>query len=104
MKRVDYLDITLDLISEIYKPFMKPGNVPQYVNRNSKPPSPIIRSIPENINARLSNISSDKNAFDSAIPPYQEALKRSGYDCKLNYKPHHAGKIQTTEDQKCHVV
>ena len=87
-KRVDYLDVTLDLISESYKPFMKPGNVPQYVNRNSNHPPPIIRSIPENINTRLSNISSDKSAFDSAIPPYQEALKRSGYDYNLNYKPH----------------
>ena len=87
-KRVDYLDITLDLISESYKPFMKPGNVPQYVHRNSNHPPPIIRSIPENINTRLSNISSDKSAFDSAIPPYQEALKRSGYDYNLNYKPH----------------
>ena len=86
-KRVDYLDITLALISESYKPFMKPGNVPHYVSRNSNHPPPIIRSIPENINARLSNISSDKNAFDSAIPPYQEALKRSGYDYTLKYKP-----------------
>ena len=39
------------------------------------PPS-IIRSVPEAINKRLSNISSDKSAFDSAIPPYQSFTKK----------------------------
>ena len=63
---IDYLDITRDLVSESYKPVTKPGNVPQYVNRESNHPPPIICSIPEAINTRLSNISSDKNAFDSA--------------------------------------
>ncbi len=87
MKRVDYLDITLDLLSETYKPFKKPGNVIQYVNRNSNHPPSIIRSIPEAINRRLSNISSDRQSFESAIPPYQEALKNSGHEFKLHYNP-----------------
>ena len=56
------------------------------VYRQSNHPPSIIRSIPGAINTRLCNISSDKNALDSAIPPYQEALKPSGFDYKLNYK------------------
>ena len=43
----------------------------------------IIRSVPEAINKCISNISADKTAFDSAIPPYREALRRSGYNYKL---------------------
>ena len=86
-KCVDYLDITLDLRSGTYKPFTKPGNIPQYVNRHSNHPPSILRSIPEAINRRLTNISSDKQSFDAAIPPYQEALKKSGYDFQLNYNP-----------------
>ena len=39
------------------------------------PPS-ILRRIPEAINRRPTNISSDKQSFDAAIPPYQEALKK----------------------------
>ena len=66
---------------------MKPGNTPQYVHCDSNHPPSIIRSVPEAINKRLSNISSDKSAFDSAIPPYQEALRRSGYNYKLQYNP-----------------
>jgi hypothetical protein len=31
-KCINYLNITLDLRSASYKPFMKPGNTPQYVN------------------------------------------------------------------------
>ena len=87
-KCVNYLDITLDLKSTSYKPYMKPGNVPQYVNRQSNhPPSSILRNIPEAINRRLSNVSSDKQSFDSAIPPYQEALQKSGYNYTLKYNP-----------------
>ena len=58
---------------------MKPANVPQYTNRLSNQPPTILRSIPEAMNRRLSHISSDKQSFDPAIPPYQEALRKSGY-------------------------
>ena len=86
-KCVNYLDITLDLKSGTYKPFTKPGNIPQYVSSHSNHPPSVLRSIPEAINRRLSNISSDKQSFDTAIPPYQEALKRSGYGYNLNFNP-----------------
>ena len=86
-KRVNFLDVDLDLNTSAYKPYTKPGNVIQYVNRQSNHPSSVLRNIPAAINKRLSNISSDKRAFVSAIPPYQEALTKSGYDYKLNYNP-----------------
>ena len=86
-KTVNFLDVTLDLNSSTYKPYTKPGNVIQYVNRESNHPPSVLRSIPEAINKRLSNISSDKHSFDLAVPPYQEALRKSGYDYKLNYNP-----------------
>ena len=81
-KCVNYLDVTLDLRSQSFKPYMKPGNTPQY---NHLPT--ILRSVPEVINKRLSNTSSDKQSFDAAIPSYQEALCRSGYNYKLSYNP-----------------
>ena len=89
-KCVNFLDITLDLRSASYKPYMKPGNTPQYVHRNSNHPPSILRSVPEAINKRLSNISSDKNAFDSAVPPYQvrklckKVVTTSNYNTTLN--------------------
>ena len=41
--------------------------------------------MPEAINKRLSNISSDKKLSIQAVPPYQEALQKSGYNFKLQY-------------------
>ena len=86
-KCVDYLDITLDLRSSSYKPYMKPGNIPLYVNYNSNHPPSILKGIPDAINKRLSNISSDRRSFDSSSPPYQEALRKSGFNYKLHYNP-----------------
>ena len=86
-KCVNYLDITLDLRSSSYKPFMKPGNTPLYVSYYSNHPPAILRSISDAINKRLSNVSSDRRSFDSAAPPYQEALKKSGFDYNLSFNP-----------------
>ena len=86
-KSVDYLDITLDLRTGSYKPFTKPNNTPLYVHHQSNHPPSILRNIPEAINRRLSNISSSKESFDTAIHPYQEALNNSGYDHQLTFNP-----------------
>ena len=48
-------------------------------------PRSILRNIPEGINRTLSNISSDEQVFDSAVPTCQEALKKSGYDHQLRF-------------------
>ena len=84
---VNNLDITLDLRSSSYKPYMKPGNTPLHVNHHSNHPPSVLRGIPDVINKRLSNISSDTQSFDSAAPPYQEVLRKSGFDYKLHYNP-----------------
>jgi hypothetical protein len=86
-KSVNFLDLTLDLSSASYKPFTKPGNTIQYVNSRSNHSPSVLRSIPEAINKRLSTISSNKDNFDAAAPPYQEALQRSGYDHNLTFNP-----------------
>ena len=70
-----------------YKPYVKPGNTQLYVNHNSNHPPSVLRSIPEAINKRLFNISSDRQSFDSAAPPYQEALRKSGFNYSLHYNP-----------------
>ena len=86
-KSVNFLDITFDLRSETFKPYNKPGNIPQYVHVHSNHPPTILRRIPETINQRLSKISSNQKSFDSSAHPYQEALRKSGYDHNLRYDP-----------------
>ena len=84
-KSVDFLDITLNLTTETYKPFMKQNNTPLYVHRDSNHPPSILRNLPESINKRISNISSNEDIFNEAIPPYQEALNKSGYNYQLKF-------------------
>ena len=71
------LDITLDLRSSSYKPFMKPENTPLDVNYDHNHPPSILRGSPDAINKRLSNVSSDRRSFVSDAPSYQEALKKA---------------------------
>ena len=84
-KIVNFLDVTLNLSNGHYKPFSKPGNIPLYVNMKSNHPPRIIENIPKSINRRLSEISSDKEAFDLAAPLYQKALHDSGYNHSLTF-------------------
>ena len=86
LSRVNFLDVTLDLKSGKHSPYTKEGNVPLYVHKQSNHPPSILRNIPESINKRLSEISSDKECFDKAKSVYQDALNKSGYKYNLSYK------------------
>ena len=81
------MDVTLDLNNGRFKPFNKPGNIPLYVHRKSNHPPNIIKNLPININKRLTELSSDLNTFNEAVPPYQDALTKSGYSYRLTYNP-----------------
>lgn len=85
-KRVNFLDVTLDLESGKYAPYTKPGSTITYVHKDSNHP-PNIKNLPIAINKRLSDISSDETTFNQAAPVYQEALINSGYEHKLEFSP-----------------
>ncbi|XP_068724193.1 uncharacterized protein [Montipora capricornis] len=82
---VNFLDVTLDLQSGKHYPYTKAGNVPLYVHKKSNHPPSILKNIPDSINKRLSEISSDRQCFDNAKTVYQEALNKSGYNYNLSY-------------------
>ena len=68
-KVINHLDVTLDLNSGKHYPFLKPGNVHTSVHAKSNDPPCILKRIPESVNQRLSDISSDESAFKNAAPP-----------------------------------
>ena len=86
-KTVNFLDVTMNLTTGEYKHYIKLNSVPLYVHRDSNHPQNIIRNIPENINKRLSAISSNEQVFNKAAKDYQAALETSGYKDKLKYPP-----------------
>ena len=73
--------------TEKFKPYAKPTNTLLYVHSKSNHPPCIIKNIPESVNRRLREISSDTGVFDKAGKPYREALGKSGYSFKLEFKP-----------------
>ena len=95
LKAVNFLDVTFDLNTGLYKPFMKTNDKPIYVNKNSNHPPSILKNIPEAVTRRLSKISANEDVFKEAIPPYQNALNMSGYDYVMKYE-----ETQATQKEK----
>ena len=87
LKVVNFLDVTLDLNSGLFKPYTKPNDTPIYINKKSNHPPSITKNIPTAVNRRLSSISANEEVFKEAIPPYQEALAKGGYEYQLKYDP-----------------
>ena len=79
LTRVNFWNVTLDLEKEIYKPYRKPGDKPIDVSAWSNHPPRVLKNIPLGINIRLGDISSNKDVFLEAIPPYQAELEKCGY-------------------------
>ena len=83
---VNFLDVTLNMKNGTYRPYLKPGNTPKYVNKQSNHPPKILKAIPNNINNRLSTISCNEKVFKESTETYQQALRESGYNHKLKYE------------------
>jgi len=87
LKVVEFLDVEFNLTNETYKPYRKPNNEPVYLNKNSNHPVNILKQLPDNINLRISNLSSNEEIYNEGISIYEEALKKSGFDVKLSFIP-----------------
>ena len=83
----DYLDVTLNLKEKEYKPYAKPESSQMYVHKESNHPPVVAKRIPNSIQQRLSNISSNARLFEENKQPYEEALKKAGYNTSLTYTP-----------------
>ena len=86
-KIINFLDITLNLDTGLFEPFMKENNKIFYVHELSNHPPSIIKNLPQNVNNRLSKISANEEVFATKIAPYQAALDASGYTHKLTFDP-----------------
>ena len=84
-KVVDFLAITLDLRTAIYKPYKKSNSNLTYIHKQSNHPPSIIKNLPKSINKRLSTNSKNAQIFNEACPPYTEALKKNGNNTDLQF-------------------
>ena len=87
LKTVKFLDVTFNLASSTYRPCRKPNDNLLYIHTPSNHPPQIIKHLPDSIEERLSNNSSNEQVFNSAKPEYEKALKDSGYkNVELKYR------------------
>ena len=94
-KVVNYLDIKLDLNNRTHRAFKKPNDHPVYVNSRSNHPPAVLKSLPKNINDRLSMLAHNKTVFEEDKIVYQNALNEAGYKFDLNYKEDKCPKNKT---------
>ena len=85
LKIVNYLDVTLNLNNGSFKPYYKPDDIIQYINKESNHPPSIIEHLPASIEKRLSNNSSDETIFKEAAIYYEDTLNKAGYINNLVY-------------------
>ena len=97
---MDFLDISLDLKTGLFKPFMKENNVIHYVHNKSNHPPSILKNLPKGVEHRLSKISANEEIFTTSIPPYQAALEASGYSHTLKFDPNARNKTPKNKRER----
>ena len=85
LKSEDFLDVTFDLLNEIYKPYRKPNNKPLYINKHSNHPPNILKQLPKSIEKRISETSSNTDVFNRSIKIYNDALHESNFKETLKF-------------------
>jgi len=77
--------VTLNLNTEKHYPYRKPNDTPLYVHRRSNHPPCILNHLPAAIGRRLTDLSNDAEVFAETAGPYNEALKASGHETKVEF-------------------
>ena len=85
IKIVNFLDVTLDLSNNSYKPFIKTNQNPSYINVNSNHPKNMIKQIPKAVNLRIGKLSANEKIFKESSKRYINALKHSGFKEDFRY-------------------
>ena len=63
IKVAHFLDITLNLSDNAYRPFLKTDQYPSYIRVNSNHLNSIIKQVPKAVNTIISRLSLNKNNF-----------------------------------------
>ena len=61
---INFLDVTLNLTTGKYQPYIKADNKPLYIKILSNDPPNIIKNLPDSIFNRLNTLSADETTFN----------------------------------------
>ena len=99
LKTADFLDVSLDLVNNIYKPYRKPNGETVCINKHSNHPPNILKELPIAVNKQITHISCNQDIFDAAKSTYEQALRNSGFSEELKYK-NKDGEEKTRNEEK----
>ena len=85
LKSIDFLDVTFDLVKDIYKLYRKPSNKPLYINKHSNHPPNMLKQLPKSIEKPISQTSSNIDVFNRSIKIYNDALHESNFKETLQF-------------------
>ena len=85
LSEVNFLDVSLSLLKENFKPYRKPNSETLYINNQSNHPPNIIKQIPKMIESRISELSHSESGFNEVKRDYEAALHNSGYTTTLRF-------------------
>ena len=77
--------MTLNLNDGSFKPFDKPDDIIQCINKKSDHPRGLIKYLPASIENRFSNNSSDGKVFQESAIYYEDASNKAGNIDKVFY-------------------
>ena len=78
LKKVEFLDVTFNLITGLCTPYKKPNDNLLYINTSSGLPHQIVKQLTNSINKRLCENSANEQDFNTVKPVYESALHKSG--------------------------
>ena len=101
LKILNFLDVTFNLANSTYRPYRDPNDNLLYIHTSSNHPPQIIKHVPDSIEERLSNNSSNKQVFNSAKPEFEKVLKDSGYkNVNLKYRARNKQRKKNNRNRK----
>ena len=75
----DFLDVTVNLKSELCQPFRKPNNEHKYIDINSNHSPQVLKQLPEEIEKKLSEILPSIEISNNSKHLYKKVLQESGF-------------------------
>ena len=70
------------------------------MNKSSNHPNNIIKDLPKAIGKRLLDTSCNQEVFEAALPIYEEALRKSGFNEKLSYTENNSNNPHKKEEKR----
>ena len=83
---MNVLDVTMNLNTGTREPYNKPNNNLLYININSNHLSEIIKNLPENIQKRISKLSSSTRIFSNSKDIYNNDLSANGFQQRFKFE------------------